>query len=203
MKSNQPPKFNPKPVTLEGEHARLEPLSDMHAPDLYEAGNIPAIWRYLPADPLSSVEDVRQRIAEAQEASREGREVPFAIIHKESGKAIGSTRYMDVQRMHRGLEIGWTWITPAHQRSAVNTECKLLLLRHAFEEQGAIRVYLKTDSRNTRSQDAILRIGAVYEGVLRNHYLLSDGYKRDTVIFSVTDDEWPAVKERLSGMLGK
>jgi RimJ/RimL family protein N-acetyltransferase len=131
-----------------------------------------------------------------------GTDLPFAVVHLESGRAIGSTRYLDIQRQHRGLEIGGTWYGLAYQRTAVNTECKYLLLKHAFEGLGCIRVQLKTDLRNERSQRAIERIGAVREGVLRNHMLLPDGHFRHSVFYSIIASEWPAVKARLEEKLG-
>jgi RimJ/RimL family protein N-acetyltransferase len=130
-----------------------------------------------------------------------GIEQPFVILDHGSGELAGSTRYLDIQPLHRGVEIGWTWIAPAYQRTAVNTHAKFLLMRHAFETLGAIRVSLKTDSRNERSQRAIERIGAKREGVLRNHYIMPDGYYRDSVYYSVIDTEWPMVKERLDAMM--
>lgn len=200
MTSHPQKDFNPKSVLLEGKNVRLEPLTPTHADDLFEHANFESIWRYLPAPQPTTVEAMRETIAEANQKLADGVEVPFAIVHKPTGRAIGSTRYLDIQRLNRGLEIGWTWITPEFQRSLVNTECKILLLQHAFEELGAIRVLLKTDSRNVKSQNAILRIGAAYEGTLRNHYLLADGYRRDTVMFSITEEEWPSARERLSAL---
>ncbi len=130
-----------------------------------------------------------------------GAQIPFAIVHAQSGAAIGSTRYLDLRPAHRALEIGWTWIATAHQRTPVNTECKLLLLEHAFETLGAVRVQFKTDARNMRSQTAIARIGGCREGVLRKSLILWDGFIRDSAYFSIVDDEWPAVKRRLLDVL--
>jgi len=130
-----------------------------------------------------------------------GTSVWFAVIDTATGQAVGVTSLMDIRRGDRGLEIGGTWLTPRVWRSAVNSECKYLLLRHAFEVLGCIRVQLKTDSRNTRSQRAIERLGAVKEGVLRKHMILHDGYTRDTVMYSIVDDEWPVVKARLEATL--
>ena len=138
--------------------------------------------------PLKSVPDTQGWIDQALEVAATGTQIPFAIIERASGKAIGSTRYMDIRRNDRGLEIGWTWIGTAFQRTAMNTECKYLLLRHAFEELGAVRVQLKTDLRNVRSQRAIERLGAVREGVLRKHMVLWDGFIRDTVYYSVIEE---------------
>ncbi len=177
---------------------RLEPLAALHAPDLFAAAQHDELWRYMPmARPKTQLE-VEQMIGEALAAQDRGEQLAFAILERSGGRAIGSTRYLDLRLAHRGLEIGWTWIAPAFQRSAVNTECKRLLLTHAFETLGCLRVQLKTDLRNLRSQAAIERLGAKREGVLRKHYVLWDGYVRDTVMYSITDSEWPEVKRRLS-----
>jgi RimJ/RimL family protein N-acetyltransferase len=192
-----------KPVTLSGDLVRLEPLSTDHAEDLATSGGDEAIWQLLPygrpTDPGHMAAFIRQAIARQQG----GMDVPFAVIHRPTGKAIGCTRYMDIRPEHRGLEIGGTWYATSHQRTGVNTEAKLLLLRHAFEDLRCIRVQLKTDLRNERSQRAIERLGAVREGVLRNHIILSDGYRRSTVMYAITDDEWPAVKARILGLIEK
>jgi RimJ/RimL family protein N-acetyltransferase len=161
------PPFHPSSVVLEGEHVRLEPLSRSHAPDLAEAGRDPSIWTWMPWRPLASPGDALAYVDAALAAARDGGQVPFATISRASGRVVGSTRYLDVRREHRGLEIGWTWIAPEHQRTAVNTEAKRLMLAHAFEEHGALRVQLKTDALNLRSQRAIERLGAVREGTLR------------------------------------
>jgi RimJ/RimL family protein N-acetyltransferase len=194
-------RFDPKPVTLEGRHVRLEPLARRHAEDLFEVGQDETIWPYMSRPPLKSVEDTRAWIDQALEVTATDTQIPFAIIERASGKAIGSTRYMDIRRNDRGLEIGWTWVGTAFQRTTVNTECKYLLLRHAFEKLGAVRVQLKTDLRNLRSQRAIERLGAVREGVLRKHRVLWDGFIRDTVYYSVIESEWPEVKRRLEDLL--
>ena len=127
--------------------------------------------------------------------------VPFAIRNLATGKICGSTRYMAIAPQDRGLEIGWTWLDASARRTGINTECKYLLLQHAFETLGTIRVQLKTDSRNLRSQNAIERIGGIREGVLRNHMILPDGYYRDSVYFSIIESEWPGVKARLQKMM--
>jgi RimJ/RimL family protein N-acetyltransferase len=188
--------FDPRPLTLNGVHVRLEPLALDHALDLFTSGNDPEIWRYMPIPLPRSIAETEAWIASALEGAADGTEIPFAIVHHASGRAIGSTRYLDIRRSDRALEIGWTWIARKHQRSAVNTECKHLLLSHAFDNHGAIRVQFKADARNVRSLAAIERIGGVREGVLRNQRILHDGYIRDAVIFSIIDSEWPGVKER-------
>jgi RimJ/RimL family protein N-acetyltransferase len=127
---------------------------------------------------------------------------PFAIIHLETGTAIGVTTYMDIQNHNRGVEIGNTWVARPHQGTNVNPEAKYLLLRHAFDDQGALRVQLKTDRRNLQSQRAIEKLGAQHEGILRKHVVMPDGYIRDSVMYSITDDEWASVKARLESRLG-
>ena len=184
------PPFDPRPVTLEGVHVRLEPLASLHASDLLAAGGDDETWLYMPIPALKTIDDALSMIREAEAETRAGTEVPFAIVERASGRAVGSTRFLDLQRPHRALEIGWTWIGRAWRRTAINTECKELLLRHAFEDLGAHRVTLKTDARNVRSQRAIERLGAVREGVLRRHRVCWDGSVRDTVYFGITDEEW-------------
>ena len=193
--------FDPRPTVLAGTHVVLQPLQESFAPDLFAAGGDAATWAYMPRPALRSVEDAASMIRQALVESDAGREVPFAIVASASGRAVGSTRYLDLQRPHRGLEIGWTWIGAAWRRTPINTECKLLLLQHAFEGLGAYRVTLKTDARNLASQRAIERIGAEREGVLRRHRVCWDGFVRDTVYYGVVDGAWPRVKSRLETML--
>lgn len=189
-----------RPIALEGQVVRLELLDPRHAGDLFEAGRDASLWSYMPRGPFVSAADTRVWIDEALAAARGGSQSPFAIVDRSSSRAIGSTRYLDIRPAHRGLEIGWTWIATAHQRSGVNTDCKRLMFAHAFEELGALRVQLKTDARNVCSQRAIERIGAVREGVLRRHMIAGDGVMRDTVMYSVTDLEWPRVKRLLEAL---
>lgn len=189
------------PVTLQGERVRLEPLSLGHAEDLAVAGADPRIWEHLAHGSLTSAEVARSYIAGALRQRERDGSVPFAIIALADGRVAGSTRYLEVRPDQRGVEIGWTWHATWHWRTAVNTECKLLLLRHAFEERGALRVEFKTDIRNERSQAAIARLGAQREGVLRQHRIRLDGTLRDSVVFSITHREWPTVRERLVGAL--
>ncbi|QBD80598.1 N-acetyltransferase [Ktedonosporobacter rubrisoli] len=186
-----------EPVTLEGKLVRLEPLGLQHAQGLYEASQDQILWRFIPHNPSRSLADMEAFIKRGLQQREKGSEFPFAIIERASGKIIGSTRYMTITPADRGLEIGSTWLTPARQRTGVNTECKYLLLSHAFEKLGAIRVQLKTDSRNLQSQRAIERLGAVKEGILRNHLIMPDGYYRHSVYYSILDSEWPAVKAGL------
>ena len=190
------------PITLMGRVVRLEPLSEAHVPDLTIAGADESIWRYMVYGGVGGKAQMREWVREILSRQARGTDLPFAVIHLGSGRAIGSTRYLDIQPQHRGLEIGGTWYGVAYQRSAVNTECKYLLLRHAFEVLGCLRVQLKTDLRNERSQRAIERIGAVREGVLRNHMILPDDHVRSSVYYSLLDLEWPAVKAKLEEKLG-
>ena len=195
--------MNPQPVILVGEHVRLEPVGQQHAWDLYEAGKDEAIWRYLPRPVFKDLDDAREWIETCIAGQKSGGLIQFAVMHGVAERAIGSTGYLDIDRAHRTLEIGMTWYGVAYQRTAVNTECKYLMLRHAFEDLGARRVCLKTDHRNERSQRAIERIGATRDGVLRNHRIAWDGANRHSVYYSIIDSEWPDVKERLEGMLNR
>lgn len=194
-------RFQVEPVTLEGAHARLEPLALEHAEGVREAGDDDAVWAYLPFPRPRTVEEYRAMIRTALAAREQGREMPFAIVRTNDGRVAGSTRYLDIQPHNRSLEIGWTWLGADFRRTPINTECKLLLMGHAFERLGAVRVFFKTDSRNLRSQAALERIGAKREGVLRKHMILPDGYQRDSIYYSVVDDEWPEVKKKLKAMM--
>lgn len=189
--------FDPGPVTLSGHYARLEPLSPRHAQDLFRAGGHESIWRYMPTSVFRAPGDTGAWIDTALADAAGGSQVSFAIIDMAQGRTVGSTRYLTIRREHRGLEIGYTWLTPDAQRTAINTECKLLLLTHAFETLGALRVEFKTDLRNERSQRALERIGAVREGVFRRHMILWDGYIRDSVYYSIVDTQWPEAKAHL------
>jgi RimJ/RimL family protein N-acetyltransferase len=183
---------------MEGRVARLEPLTTAHAESLGQVAT-PEIFRFtFPPREIST--------AGFEEGITRLRQLPgfcpFAIVLREHGRAIGMTSYLDIRPHDRALEIGFTWIAKPYQASAVNPECKYMLLRHAFEEQGAVRVQLKTDARNLQSQAAIAKLGAVREAVLRKHMIMPDGHVRDTVMFSIVDDEWPAVRRRLEERLG-
>jgi RimJ/RimL family protein N-acetyltransferase len=186
-----------EPLSLNGRLVRLEPLAETHVPDLVEAGRDEAIWRLMPFGLVRTPEEMTGFVREAQARQIRGDDLPFAVLDKGTGRAIGSTRYLEIRRPHRALEIGGTWYAVAHQRTGVNTECKYLLLRHAFEALGCVRVQFKTDLRNERSQKALERIGAVREGVLRNHVIMPDGYLRWSVIYSIVEEEWPSVKAHL------
>lgn len=180
--------------SLRGEGVSLEPLSQEHAQGLYNRGRTAADWAYMPRACFVDLADTRQWIEEALEAPDQR---PFAIVEAAKGKVVGSTRYLNIRPEHRSVEIGWTWLGQEWQRTGINTRVKLLLLSHAFERLGCVRVEFKTDARNTRSQQALERIGATREGTLRKHMVVQGNYSRDSVFFSVIDDEWPKVKERL------
>jgi RimJ/RimL family protein N-acetyltransferase len=188
------------PATLRGKTVRLESLRIEHVGPLAHGGLDPLLWRWIPVQ-VSTSDEMRTYVLTALDEQKRGVSVPFAIIDQISGQVIGSTRYANIEPAHRRLEIGWTWLTPAFQRTAANTEAKLMLLTHAFETLGAQRVEFKTDARNDRSREAILRIGAVEEGTFRKHMVMSTGRARDTVYFSVIDSEWPAVKTKLQSRM--
>jgi RimJ/RimL family protein N-acetyltransferase len=192
--------MNVEPVTLEGKWVRLEPLAEHHAPDLAEVAGDAEIWRYMPI-PLGTIEQIQAWIADTLALQAAGAALPFAIVERASGRAIGSTRYLTILPKDRGIEIGWTWLGRAAWRTPINTECKYLLLRHAFETLGCIRVQLKTDRRNERSRRAIERIGGQFEGILRQHMVLLDGSYRDSAYYSIIDAEWPAVQAKLAAWL--
>ena len=188
------------PVILEGVHVRLEPLAKAHLARLAEVGLDEELWRWIPT-PVQTREEMAAYIDTALNELEGGTALPFAIVEKATGCAIGSTRYGNIDRTHHRVEIGWTWVARQWQRTAMNTEAKYLLLRHAFETLGCMRVELKTDSLNERSRAAILRVGARQEGIFRNHMITASGRIRHTVYFSIIDSEWPAVKARLEAKL--
>jgi RimJ/RimL family protein N-acetyltransferase len=189
-----------EPCVLEGRRVRLEPLNLDHWPRLSGIGLDPELWRWTTSR-LSTPEDMRRYIETATDWQAQGIALPFATVDGSSGQAVGSTRFAAIDRANRRVEIGWTWVAAPWQRTPVNTEAKYLMLRHAFETLGCIRVELKTNSLNLKSRKAILRIGAKEEGVLRNHMINDDGSIRHTVYYSIIDSEWPAVKTRLEAML--
>lgn len=198
-----PAAMDVRPVTLSGDVVELRPLTLADATALSTALDDDEIWQYLPAHKPRSDAEVEALIAETLRAQEQGLELPFVTVHRESGEVAGTTRFLDISVPDRHAEIGWTVVAPRFQRTAVNTEAKYLMLRHAFETWGCIRVQLKTDLRNERSQRAIERLGAVREGVLRRNRVIKDGYHRSSVYYSVTDDEWPAVKTNLEAKLGR
>jgi RimJ/RimL family protein N-acetyltransferase len=194
--------MNIEPVTLEGQHVRLEPLGLGHLDGLCQVGLDEDLWRWIPHQ-VRTRDEMRGYIETALKEQASGSALPFATVERGSARAIGSTRYGNIDRANRRVEIGWTWVGKNWQRTAVNTEAKYLMLRHAFETLGCIRVELKTDSLNQRSRDAILRLGAREEGTFRNHMICSTGRIRHTVYYSVTDSEWPAVKAGLEEKLSR
>ncbi len=195
--------MNIRPVTLVGKRVRLEPLGLHHAPSLTKYGTDVRIWKYMVFKPITNLEEMRAWIEELLRRQANGTDLPFAVIDLASEEAIGVTRYLDIRPEHRSLEIGGTWYAIAYQGSGVNVDAKYLLLKHAFEELNCVRVQLKTDARNLRSQRAIEKIGATKEGVLRNHMILPDGTVRDSVIYSIIDSEWPQVKNQLEARLAQ
>lgn len=201
MRYVDPTPLKIEPVTLEGRYIRLEPLSMAHVDPLWEAASDPSIWQWTTAS-ITSLEDMRKYIEIALTWLSEGRALPFVTVDKASGRAIGSTRFGNIQKDHRCVELGWTWINPKWQRTPVNTEAKYLQLRHAFEVLGCIRVELKTDVFNERSQQAIRRLGAKQEGIFRNHMIIR-GRVRDSMYFSIIDTDWPETKARLEEMLAR
>ncbi|HEX9331136.1 MAG TPA: GNAT family protein [Anaerolineales bacterium] len=192
-----------KPVVLTGKHVRLEPMTEAHVSGLAEIGVGQTFWDFMLYGNINTVEDMRHWVLDILSRAEKGTDLPFVVIHLVSGRVAGATRYLNIVPKDRGLEIGGTWYGLEFQRTPVNTECKYLLLRHAFETIGCIRVQLKTDLRNERSQKAIERIGAVKEGVLRNHMILPDGRYRHSVFYSILDTEWPNVKKRLEEKLAR
>ncbi|QVQ28099.1 GNAT family N-acetyltransferase [Achromobacter deleyi] len=185
-----------QPVTLAGDIVRLEPLAAGHAGPLAQIGLHPELWRLQP-EPVSTPQDMQRYVERALAGQRDGTCLPFVIVQQSTGQIIGATRYMDIALSHKRLEIGATWLTPASQRSGANTEAKFLLLQHAFETIGIIRVVFKTELSNTQSRQAILRIGGVEEGVFRKHLIAQSGRTRDMVYFAILDEDWPSVKARL------
>jgi RimJ/RimL family protein N-acetyltransferase len=190
------------PLTLEGSVVRLEPIRREHAELFFQIAknDLEDIFRWFPYS-MKTSDDVEKFVAKVFEEQERGESVAFATVELSSGRVIGSTRFMNIDRVNRRVEIGSTWIAPAWQRTAVNTEAKYLMLRHAFEAWGCFRVELKTDALNQKSRNAILRIGAKEEGTLRRHVLTWTGRVRDSVYFSILDSEWPEVKARLEDRL--
>jgi RimJ/RimL family protein N-acetyltransferase len=202
VKGRGRPDFDPRPVTLEGEHVRLVPLRMEHAHALFEAGDEDDIWQWVQPRPRGHAGYARYiRLALDQQIL--GTQLPFAAIRKRDGTLVGTTRYAHIDPPNHTLEIGYTFYGNGARRTPVNTESKLLLLGHAFETLGANRVWLQTDKRNERSQNAIARLGATREGELRAERILPDGRLRTSVIFGITKDDWPGVRERLLGYLAR
>ena len=202
VKGKPRPDFDPRPVTLEGEHVRLEPLRMEHAPALFAAGDEDDIWTWMVPRP-QGVEGYTKYIRWALDQTILGQQLPFAVIRRSDGELVGTTRFAHIDPPNRTIEIGYTWYGRGARRTPINTESKYLLMTHAFETLKATRVWLQTDKRNERSQNAIARLGAVKEAELRNERLLADGRLRTSVVFSVIVEEWPATKRRLQGFLAK
>ena len=195
---NQP--LIPQPVVLTGERVVLRPLETAHFEGLLSIGVDARIWEFISingADPVRLTTHLKSALLKRAT----GEQYPFTVFDKQTGAIIGATMYHNIFPEHRKLEIGWTWYRPDYWRTGTNRECKLLLLTHCFEALGLARVQLVTDERNVRSRTAILGIGATFEGVLRKERIKADGHFRNTAMYSILDDEWPAIKERLSRQL--
>lgn len=188
-------------LVLEGTHVRLEPLTRAHAVSLWEPAADPSIWTWTSV--IRSRADLERWVEAALRARDAGTALPFATVDRASGRPAGGTRFGSIEPAHRRVEIGWTWLAPPWQRTALNTEAKLLMLRHAFETWGCMRVELKTDALNARSRAAILRLGATEEGTLRRHMIMEDGRVRDTVSYAFLADAWPDVRRRLEARLAR
>jgi RimJ/RimL family protein N-acetyltransferase len=188
--------INENDIILTGDTVELVPLEQIHEVSLWEASDNKEIWTYM-ATKINSQEELSAEISKAIIAKEQGTQYPFAVFHKERNEIVGSTRFLDISIANKSAEIGFTWYHPSVWRTKVNTECKYLLLMHAFENWQLNRVFFKTDARNARSQQAIARLGAVKEGVMRKDRIISDGYARDTVYYSILNEEWPIIKKRL------
>lgn len=188
------------PTTLEGSTIRLEPLDPAHLDTLSEVAFDPDLWR-VTVSKLANRRDLEAYVAEAMAEQRAGTALPFATVLKATGQVIGSTRFHNADPVHRRVEIGWTWVARPWQRSGANREAKYLMLRHAFERWGCLRVEFKTSAVNERSRTALTGLGAVEEGILRHHMINADGSLRDSVYFSILSEEWPAVRHRLEERL--
>jgi N-acetyltransferase len=182
---------------LEGKIVRLEPLARRHEKGLFEAAQDQRIWRWMHYDAGGSTESFHAWLEDALAASVAETETVFATVDAGTGEPVGSTRYLALRPEHRGLEIGWTWLAPAHWQTGANVEAKLLMLEHAFERLGCLRVEFKTDARNERSRAALAALPAQFEGIFRKHMLVRGGERRDSAYYSIIDDEWPVVRENL------
>ncbi|HTY36984.1 MAG TPA: GNAT family N-acetyltransferase [Bacteroidota bacterium] len=189
-----------KPVVLEGQYVRLEPLQPEHLPGLCDVGLDPELWRWTPTI-VRTPDDMRAYVRTALLWQEQGTALPFVTIERSTGTIVGSTRFANIETAHMSTEIGWTWLGRRWQRTAINTEAKYLMLRHAFEVWGCIRVFFKTDSLNERSRTAIMRLGAQQEGVFRNHMLTHTGRIRHTVYFSIVNSEWSQIRSELEAKL--
>ena len=190
------------PFSLSGRWARLEPLTLAHLAALTAAGADPQIWKWYSVNGATP-ETMHAFVEDALEAQARGAAVPFTVFEQAGGAIVGTTRFGAIERKHKRAEIGWTFLTPARQRSGLNTEMKYLMLRHAFEAWGLQRVEFKTDALNDKSRNALKRIGASEEGILRKHMVTWTGRVRDSVYYSVIDSEWPRVKRHLEGLMAR
>ena len=194
--------FDPRPVILEGQAVRLEPLTLDHSAGMLAAGADESIWQLSLAMMPTNLDQAKEWIRNRLAGQDTGQRIPFAVICLADGKFAGSTGYGAINRQFRTMEIG-TWYGVEYQRTGVNTECKYLLLKHAFEDLGALRVGLNVDLENLRSRRAVERIGAVQEGIVRKQRIRRDGTRRDTVVFGIIDDDWPQVKVNLEGLMNR
>jgi N-acetyltransferase len=196
------PPLDVVPIVLEGAGTRLEPLERTHLDGLAAVGLDPAVWRWVTVG-VRTRDELAGWIGDALADRAAGTAMPFVTIERASGRAVGSTRFLNVDRGNRHVEIGWTWVAPAWQRSGINREAKLLMLRHAFETLGCLRVEFKTDALNDASRRALVGIGATFEGIFRNHVISQDGRLRHSAWYSVTDRDWPPVRDRLEATVGR
>ena len=188
---------------LEGRIVVVEPLAPGHEEGLWEAAGDPRVWQSMPVNAIQSRETFAAWFAEALERTSAGIEQAFAVLDAHSAQPLGSTRYLALRPEHRGLEIGWTWLSPTAWSSGANAEAKLMLMRHAFEELGCMRVEFKTDASNERSRTALEALPARFEGIFRKHMLVRDGAVRDSAWYAVTDEDWPAVEANLLDRLSR
>jgi RimJ/RimL family protein N-acetyltransferase len=197
------PSFADLTPTIQGRTVRIEPLRAGHEAGLRAAASDPRVWRWMPLDPTGSDESFHAWMADALERAAAGLDAPFCVLQADGGEALGSTRYLALRPEHRGLEIGWTWMAPAAWGTAANAETKLLLMEHAFERLGCMRVEFKTDALNERSRAALEAIGARFEGIHRRHMLVRAGELRDSAWYSVIDDDWPTTKAALAARVAR
>ena len=190
-----------KPVTLAGRRINLVPLMQSHADDLLTSAEHDEVWTYLDEPTPTTPEMIHALVREALEEQAAGARIPFGIINRDSNRAIGSISYIDIQPGNRALELGWAWLSPNYWKTGIAREAAYLLIRHAFEDLDAVRVVMKTDARNVRSQDAISGLGAVREGLFRRHRILRDGHQRDSVFYSLIREDWDAARDDLATQL--
>jgi RimJ/RimL family protein N-acetyltransferase len=191
------PRMNVEPCRLTGDLVVLEPLDMSHVPELANMAQHDEIWTYLDEPTPQAEQPVSAMVAEALDEQEQGVRLPFAVVERKEGRTVGTVSYIDIQRAHYGVEIGWAWIAPQYWQQGIAREAAYLLMRHAFDTLGAVRVAFKTDSRNVRSQRAITALVATQEGVFRNHRILRDGVLRHSIYYSVIREEWPTVRAAL------